>query len=313
MEGLLTQLTPTPSKLVPALHEHLTPVDYSNLNHDGQELICNRPEDVLIVLHSQPDLKSLTKCLKWLTSNITSLNEFDVRLPGAEAAKIINVLVNDIIPHYWHVWIGSESDSYKRQRKLLLRCLTSIASIGALVIRLRSFNPETGEAQAAIKTNLEQTPTAQLTGDLVNFLEALLEKDNVIDSIWTTNNIDPIISTRKAILWKELVSLLAGGRLLSVVAEAQDRHRSTDSIDKQSSWLGSGQLYSAWLGRNILFMIINGKDNFTRKHKDAARLLSKALTLGYSGNRHRSQSVNSKLIGASRSSCSRRLLKRDSW
>ncbi|MCJ1378196.1 telomere binding protein [Xylographa soralifera] len=281
MEGLLTQFTPTPSKLVSALHEHLTPVDRSNQPHDDRNLIFDGPEDVLSVLHSQPDLQSLTKCLKWLRSNITGLNEFDIRLPGAEAAKIINVLVNDIIPSYWHVWIGSESHSYNRQRKLLLRCLTSIAGIGALVTRLRSLNPETGEAQATIKTRLEQAPTAQLTDDLVNFLEALLERDNVVDNIWTTIYINPVISIRKELLWKELASLLAGGRLLSAVAEAQDRHRSTDPIDKQSSWLGSGQFYSAWLGRNILFMIIHGEDNFTRKHKDAARLLSKALTLGY--------------------------------
>ncbi|MCJ1437057.1 telomere binding protein [Xylographa pallens] len=281
MEGLLTRFTPTPSKLVPVLHEHLTPVDHSNQPRDDRELVFNRSEDALKVLQSQPDLQSLTKCLKWLTSSITSLNEFDIRLPGAESAQIINVLVNDIIPHYWHVWIGSESHSYNRQRKLLLRCLTSIAGIGALVTRLRSFHPENGEAPATIKTRLEQTPTAQLTDDLVKFLEALLGKDNVIDDIWTTNDIDPVISIRKSILWKELVSLLAGGRLLSAVAEAQDRYRSTDSIDKQSSWLGSGQLYSAWLGRNILFMIIHGKDNFTSKHKDAARLLSKTLTLGY--------------------------------
>ena len=313
MEGLLTQFTPTSSKLVPALQEQLTPADYSNQPHDDRELIFSRSEDVLKVLQLQPDLQSLTKCLKWLTPSITSLNEFDIRLPGAEAAKIINVLVNDIIPHYWHVWNGTMNHSYNRQRKLLLRCFTSIAGIGALVTRLRSFYQGNGEAQETTKTRLEQTPATQLTDDLVNFLEALLEKNDVVDSIWTTNYIDPVISIRKSVLWKELVSLLAGGRLLSAVAEAQDRHRSTDSIDKQSSWLGRGQLYSAWLGRNILFMIIHGKDEFTHKHKDAARLLSKALTLGYTGNTPWSQSGNLKLIVASRSSCSRCLLKRDCW
>ncbi|MCJ1283700.1 telomere binding protein [Xylographa opegraphella] len=281
MEDLLTEFTPTHSKLVSALHEHLTPVVDSNQSRDDGDLTISRPDHVLKVLQSQPDLKPLTKCLKWLTSNITGLNEFDIRLPGAEAAKIINVLVNDIIPHYWHVWTGSESRSYNRQRRLLLQCLTSVAGIGALVTRLRSFNPEPGEAQATIKTRLEQTPKAQLTNDLVNFLETLLDKDSVVDAIWTTDRIDPVISTQKAILWKELVSLLAGGRLLSAVAQAQDRHRSTESIDKQSSWLASGQLYSAWLGRNILFMVIHGKDDFARQHKDTARLLSKALTLGY--------------------------------
>ncbi|MCJ1389293.1 telomere binding protein [Xylographa bjoerkii] len=281
MEGLLTQFSLTPSKLVSALHEHLTPAEYSNQPHSNQDLIFKRPEDALKVLQSQPDLQSLTKCLQWLTSNITAFNDFDIRLPGAEAAKIINVLVNDIIPHYWHVWNGSERNSYSHQRRLLLRCLTSIAGIGALVTRLRSFEPETGEAQAIIKIRPEQAPTAQMTDDLVSFLEALLERDTVVDSIWTTNYIDSDIANRRAILWKELISLLAGGRLLSAVAEAQDRHRSTDSIDKQSSWLGSGQLYSAWLGRNIQVMIIHGKDNLTRKHKDVARLLSKALTLGY--------------------------------
>ncbi|MCJ1402763.1 telomere binding protein [Xylographa trunciseda] len=281
MEGLLTQFNPTPSKLVSALHEHLTPVEYSNQPHDDLELIIKRPVDALNVLQSQPDLHSLTKCLKWLTSNITGLNDFDVRLPGAEAAKIINVLVNDIIPNYWHVWIGSERDRYNHQRKLLLRCLSSIAGIGALVTRLRSFNPTTGEVQATTKIRPGQAPTAQLTDDLVNFLEDLLERDNVVDNIWTTNYVDSEIAMRRAILWKELVSLLAGSRLLSAVAEAQDRHRSTDAIDKKSSWLGSGQLYTAWLGRNIKFMIIHGKENFMRKHKDATRLLSKALTLGY--------------------------------
>ena len=286
MEDLLTPFSPTPSRLVSALHEHLTPAKYSNESHDEQDLIFKRPADVLKVLQSQPDLESLTKCLKWLTSNVTGLSDFDIRLPGADAAQIINVLVNDIIPHYWHVWIGDESKSYNRQRKLLLRCLTSVAGIGALVTRIRSMNPNVGDAQATTKLRPEQAPTAQLTDDLVNFLESLLGKDNVVDNVWTTIYIDSKLGVQKAILWKELVSLLAGSRLLSAVAEAQDRHRSTDFTEKQSSWLGSGQLYSTWLGRNIHFMITHGKDNFSRKHKDGARLLSKALTLGYTGIRH---------------------------
>lgn len=275
-----TLFKPTPSKAKHALNQCPAPAGRSDKTEADHYESVKSPGDVLKVLQSQPDAESLTRCLEWLTSDTTSFNTFDIRFPSAQAAQIVFVLVNEIVPNYWHIWTGSDSQTYKRQRRLLLQCLTSVAGIGAIVARLRSLSSSSRDAPATARLSGKPSSVTQIVDGLVGFLEALVQKDNSVDRIWTAICIGPDSHTP---FWKESVSQLATGRLLSAVAEAQDVVRRDVSTEIQRSWIGDGKLYSAWLGRNIYYMIVQENPNSTLKRKAVPRLLSKALTLGYTG------------------------------
>lgn len=273
MEGLLT---PSRSRLTSNLGDQLTP-SVPPVQAEWQQIIVLKDhEDVLKLLQSKPDAEGLTRCLKWLAS---SRNEtaFDIRQPGPQAAQIINVLVKDIATDYWHSWEETGSLDDGKARRLLLRCLTSVAGIGAILTRLRALIPGTEGSQKETKLD------PKLSSELLNLLGDLLKGDAVVDSIWNMIHRSSATPVHKQLVWKELISLIAAGRVLSVAAEVSSRLRIVSSGTLESSWLADGPLYSEWLGRSIRFMALHTEQQSPEKKKATTQLFSKALTMGYTG------------------------------
>ena len=243
------------------------------------------PEDVLKELQSKPSLESLAKILRWLSSAATSEISFDINVPSPQAAKIINALVNSIVPDFWNTLSSDGTDARSRERQLLVRCLRNTAGIGALITRLRALiaDQKTPQTFNKLKTGSQITRDVQPILDVLNVLKVMLQKNYSIANLRKSVHLSISNPAQRNLIWKETISSLAGGRLLSVAAEA-NAAISASSLDiKEGSWLGNGQLYATWLSKNIHHMAISEKDESVEKTKEVSRILSMTLTLGYNG------------------------------
>ena len=242
-------------------------------------------EDATKALQSKPDINFLAKILQWLFRTNTPGSTFSIKIPGPQAAQVINVLVNETVPDYWDVLKNDDSAVSAKTRRLLLGCLTSLAGIGALVTRLRSLitqRKHTGEKTAPTLKHKTSNGLQPLL-DMMDILETILQNDNAITGIWKDLHSLVTKPVQLTLLWKELISIISTGKLLSVVAEANDVLNSASCNVGDGSWLGDGRQYALWLGRNISFMIGSDQGDSTGRTKEAAKLFSKALTLGYTG------------------------------
>ena len=268
-------LFPSRSRLISEPEDQLKPSAPLVQVEREQNIVLKDQEDILKILNSKPDSKTLTKCLKWLASTKNE-SGFDIRQPGPLAAQVINVLVNDIVTDYWHIWKSNSSSDGLKARKLLLQCLTSVAGIGAILIRLRALISDTEGSQKERKLD------ADLPSELLDLLADLLKGDDVVDGIWKRIYQSSATPIQKQLVWKELVALLAAGRVLSVAAEVSNRQRTSNSGTLESSWLASGPLYSEWLGRSIRFIAFR-EEQPPDQRKAIIHLFGKSLTLGYTG------------------------------
>jgi len=273
MEDLLT---PSRSRPILELGDQLTPSVPPIQAEPQQNIILKDHDDVLKILQLQPDAENLTKCLKWLASTRKE-TAFDIRQPGPKAAQIIHVLVNAIVTDYWQSWEDSDSSNNGKARRLLLRCLTSVAGIGAILTRLRALISDGAGSQNEKKSD------PKLSSQLLNLLGDLLKEDDVLDGIWNKIYQSSASPTQKQLVWKELIALVAAGRVLSIAAEVSSRQRTSSMDTLESSWVANGPLYAEWLGRSIRVMAFQNEQQPPGKKKATTQLFSRSLTLGYTG------------------------------
>jgi hypothetical protein len=74
--------------------------------------------------------------------------------------------------------------------------------------------------------------------------------------------------------------IAASGKLVSAVSEAEDSVKMLGDYQGRS-WIGVGQEYGAWLGRNIGEFVSNMPEQ--RIDGVCSQLISKSLSLGYTG------------------------------
>ena len=235
------------------------------------------PEDVLEALKAKPDYATLSRALRWLNRSLTHDDEFNIRNPGPKATQIIFTLVNDIVPDYWET-LRSDAG---HEKGLLVQCLRTVAGIGAITSRLRF-----------LLTSLKDTPKpasdtfvskAQPVEILLGFLETVLASEEIITVVWRDIEYCNLPSYQKSLQWKEFSSLVASGKLLSIASEASLAVGDLSSSIKNSCWISDGSQYVAWLGRCIQHTSKALTDGDVEGQRALSQLLSKGLTLGYTG------------------------------
>jgi telomere length regulation protein len=236
------------------------------------------PGDALKALRSQPDLDLLTRVLRFLDSSKDRINDFNIRIPGPKAAQIIFVLISEIAPNYWALLA---IPSRLKEQRLLLQCLRSVSGIGAITARLRYFLDAGSKTRADEALAAKEIP--KTLESLLSLLETLLRKENLISNIWNDVATLNSNSSQKNLHWKEFVSLVGGGRILSLAAEAHQVLSQQSSEIQHASWLGIGNEYSSWLGRNVTYMITDSKTQEPGNLKPLAQLVGRAMSLGYTG------------------------------
>ncbi|CRK26708.1 hypothetical protein BN1723_013881 [Verticillium longisporum] len=162
---------------------------------------------VLEKLMSQPDYDTLISALKLASRNNKTAD------PTSESARVIKVLVSEIIPNYWPVLRDGDAEDLS----LLLRCLRNLTGVNALVARVKALTQESKADGQSVKR-----PDIAMNLDiLLQVVTKILDGDLQLMALWSSGlpHLDNPI--RRKAMAHELVSFFAGGKLVSIAAEAQ--------------------------------------------------------------------------------------------
>lgn len=219
-------------------------------------------ESALEALKSQPDHDTVKNVVEFLTSDGFNL------LADPLNASIAHQLVNDTIPNYWGLLKSSA------QGELLIKALRSPIGIGHLITRLRSLVTDSRQK----RTPDQNRSTLEHIQDVIDIFDRMLRNDQasrlVLQDVLVYGN-----SIQRKLMWREYLSQIASGRVLSLIAEAEDILKNKE-IKRAASWTASGTAYAAWLGRNIVGLLEGGDDR-EEYVTSVTELCSKALGLGY--------------------------------
>lgn len=230
-------------------------------------------DDIIQILSNQPDYDAVISTLRLLARDSQRLKDFNIASSGPQAAKIIQILVSEITPNYWALLKESSTENDHQDVGLLLDALRNLAGVNALLLRIRQYIQDKNGQSSEV-----QRPDTAL--DLIICLEvlgAILDGDDRISGIWRamSNGVDPV---KQRILSKELVTVLGGGRVISLSAEAAGLVPRKGQA--QSFWTADGAEYSKWLTRNIIAW--SKQEDGAVQSQLLANLLSKSMSLGYS-------------------------------
>ena len=277
MEALLT---PVKTSTHAAKHDQdlLVPVD--SITRKDIIPALDTVDDAITILKSKPSLEALQSTLGWLESCFSKDDASNIKIPSSKSAQLIFVLVHDIIPSYWSVLCDTRESSQIKVRKSIIKCLSTINGIGIIANRiqllLRGISSQ-AQSQPTMSADKEEL------ADLSSLMSSILRKSTFVYDIW--HSLTSLVSSpsKRSLIWKEALSLLATGRILALTAQAEDIIGNTSLIAKEESWLATGPQYALWLGHNIEHMIGHLKADDEDSRKAARQMLSKALTLGYTG------------------------------
>ncbi|KAK2038381.1 telomere length regulation protein [Colletotrichum somersetense] len=233
-------------------------------------------QDALETLKNQPDYDSLVAVLSSLDHGTIAAAGFKVATPSPEAAQIIQCLVVEIIPNYWPLLkeeapgnLSTQDADSPRALELLLRCLRNVTGLNAVITRMKALIQES----KAAAQDLKRPDLALNLGVLLEVCSTVLGKDEHLAMLWTASSSGLGSMGERRPMAHEFTALIAGGRLISVSAEA-------DAIARNNLWIANGQEYSKWLGRSIVYWVTSGISS------DDIRLCSEVFTrslrLGYS-------------------------------
>jgi telomere length regulation protein len=262
-------LTAVSTKAVKRSKEPVSVIGVSPTN--SQNIDLDSPEEIAKVLKNQPDLESLGKILKHLVAAFDKQHGFNLVTPGPISAQVVDILVTKTIPDYWRTL--KDSGRYVKQ---LIRCLRSANGLGAILSRLRPLITDCRQKKPASNT---QDASVHIE-DIIDVLEHVLHDDRATSQIWTDMKVHAQNPIQKKLMWKEYVTQVGSGRILSVVAEAEDALKERVS-ERKASWLGNGKVYASWLGCNMAILIRD--DSVSDRDSPVPEFCGKALGLGYLG------------------------------
>lgn len=229
------------------------------------------PGKALEVLKDQPDFESVKSVLSYLVAETERQDGFHLMLPDPVAANIVFQLVTTTLPDYWNILKEKKPQSHH-----LVRCLRNPCGIGNIITRLRPLVADCRQKKAVGETR----DSASHVVDLLDVLERLLHGEQCLTQVWTDVKTHGKNAAQKKMMWKEFVAQVVSGRIVSLVAEAEDVLKEKKA-SRTSSWLADGSGYATWLGRNVANLSTVGLDE--ESAPTVIEVYNKALTLGYTG------------------------------
>ncbi|KAL5116942.1 telomere binding protein [Pleosporales sp. CAS-2024a] len=229
-------------------------------------VLVDSAQTALDALRGQPSQETVENSLKYMTSN-----GFSLLLPETLNASIAYQLVNDTIPHYWKPLRTTPL------RKLFAKSLRNPTGLGHILTRLRTLIVDSQQN----KSPVEAQNQADNIGDLIDVLEAILRGNETSGLVLFEIHAHSKSEMQQKALWREYITQTASGRIVSIVAEAEDVLKKKGMLGS-ASWLADGNAFADWLGSNIAFCIreVDGSDKLMLATAD---LCSRALALGYTG------------------------------
>ncbi|KAI8153764.1 DNA replication checkpoint protein tel2 [Colletotrichum sp. SAR 10_70] len=235
-------------------------------------------EIALETLKSQPDYDTLISVLQSLDHGRIAKSGFKISKPNPEAAQIIQCLVSEIIPNYWPLLKEDASTLRAGQGtdlELLLKSLRNVTGLNAAIIRLKALIQE---SKAGAK-DVKRPDLAINLNVLIEVCSAVLGRDDCLAAVWNASSAGLDTVAQRRPMAHEFTALIAGGRLVSVAAEA-DVLANPDRASRNSLWVADGLQYSKWLGRSIAYWA--KCDISSDDIKLCAEVFARSLRLGYS-------------------------------
>jgi telomere length regulation protein len=224
------------------------------------------PESTLEALKKEPSSDTVIEALRYMTSD-----EFSLLLPEPLNASIAHQLVNDTIPHYWRPFSGS------RHHRDFAKILRNPTGIGHIITRLRSLIADSRRKQEPG----EARDSSEHIVDLLAVLDGILKDEKTSKQILFDVSAHGKNLVQRKLIWREYVAQIGSGRVVSLVAEAEDVLKGKQ-ISSTACWIAEGSTYAKWLGRNIA-ALMNDDDKSEERVVAVVELCSKALSLGYTG------------------------------
>ena len=215
-------------------------------------------EDALKYLRSSPSLGQLGKVLEYMTTPVCGCKEvgqLEIYSPTPMSSQIVRVIVEEIVPHFWHI-MGKE------ERGRLVRCLRSVVGVSGVVARLGEL-VKVVSGDKGLGSGVDEGVVG--ARELMEVLGLVLGKTGVLWEVWRGVFVGGTGGggMKGEILWKEWVGLVAGGKMLGVASAARGMGRGgvegkgedggMIGGDKKDStdWVGDAKVYAQWLGRGV--------------------------------------------------------------
>jgi telomere length regulation protein len=282
MEGLLTPVSTSYKTPGQFLEKELIEDREPSGTIATSTLQAASPTEALEILRNQPDYETLISILQYLREESCG---FDITSPSALASQLVHVLVSEIVPSYWSILEESYDDREQglpkrtSDLKLLLFCLRSVTGLNAVVLSLK----QTIQLSRASESIIGGTKIEDVLTRLLQLMSRLLEGDETVEliseSIWDPSD----SSSKQKAIWNEFLSVIAGGRILGICAEAGDTINKLSKEIYGKHWISDGNLYSRWLAQNITHWVRSMSLDSQNTWKCCIELTSKSLRLGYTG------------------------------
>ncbi|KLU92880.1 hypothetical protein MAPG_11841, partial [Magnaporthiopsis poae ATCC 64411] len=242
--------------------------------------------DALEVLKREPNYETLSSVLEYLINGIPSDGKvMNIHSPSPQNSQIIQTLVTEVAPNYWRLLKDEAENALAAEGNpgspptpyyLLLACLRNLSGVNAILTHLRGL---IGGLEASADDG-RRSHTALTLELLMDLLCSLLAGPETILQIWenTTGGLEGSSAMARP-LAQELVNVLAGGRVVSVAAEAERTIKKKDDTDAEF-WVAASKDYSLWLLQNIIYWARKGSPE--SQSKVITELLVKAFRLGHS-------------------------------
>ncbi|EEQ32998.1 conserved hypothetical protein [Microsporum canis CBS 113480] len=266
-----------------ALRESSSLPRISIIEEPQPETKISSPEDVLQLLKSKAPTSAVLEALRFLDPAGLEDGDFNIIIPSSLGAQILHALITTTIHDHW-ASLGMEysleksyqADTKRRPQSILLRCLKSASGIGTLLAHIRSLLPSQNLLQGKKTTSDKGT----LIQDTISILSCLLSPSHLLFQLFTDMNQLIDNTVQRQLLWREIISLLASGKVLSIAAESLKYTESSTEFPP-TAWISNGKLYGSWLGRNIGYMVSQLQLDDSEAWKELAAFTSRSLSIGH--------------------------------
>lgn len=238
------------------------------------------PEDALDALKHEPDYDSLVSVLRFLSKHESpGLGSASIKTPSALNARLVQVLVEDIVPNYWALLLEDAQHGKDSGLRLLLNCLSSTTGINATLLRLNALIEE-GKSET---TNKAKRPDISLNLRVyLDLLSRLLDGDGRITEAWQVATAAQDGPARVRPRVQQILRTFGSGRIISVAAEAEELAAASDPKKAAVKiWPADSLQYTLWLGRNIVTWQLS--DLAVKEPKFGSEIFIKARSLGHYG------------------------------
>ncbi|KAL9105708.1 MAG: hypothetical protein Q9227_009148 [Pyrenula ochraceoflavens] len=272
---------------IPASLAEMTPSSLRDaVHHDRDSALPMAPpecdsvhsaQNAVSILKSQPNSDQFREVLTYLDSGMKGEHSFNVKVQSAAASSLTMTLVGTALVDFW-----DDLQSSKQDRSVLLKCLTSVAGIAALWsflgILIKDFKQRGVQGGFQSKSHKALARNVlDVLGDILLPTKAYTLLSNILDDIFQLYGSRS--GAREAVL-QELISLIAGSRILSTVGEATHVMKCLDSNEDSNAWMADASRWSIWLGSNISHAAMQANLCEEEKWRAISSMTMKSLSLG---------------------------------